>query len=112
MTSSNPHFRRLIDDSIYWLGRLAKNDDLHRRQERPENMARPVRLEEISAALRRYASLDAKPGIDGAMTPWLVDELRDLGFDLVCLDARHARAALKMQINKTDPRLIADLPTS
>jgi 2-keto-3-deoxy-L-rhamnonate aldolase RhmA len=32
----------------------------------------------------------------------LVHELRGLGFDVVCLDARHARAALKMQINKTD----------
>jgi transposase len=33
---------------------------------------------------------------------WLVHELRDLGFDVVCLDARHARAPLKMQIKKTD----------
>ena len=59
--------------------------------------------EEISVALRRYASADAKLGIEtGAMTPWLVHELRDLGFDMVCLDAGHARVALKMQINKTD----------
>jgi hypothetical protein len=36
------------------------------------------------------------------MTPWLVHELRNLGFEVVCLDAWHARAALKMQINKTD----------
>jgi transposase len=36
------------------------------------------------------------------MTPWLVHELRNLGLELVCLDARHARAALEMQINKTD----------
>jgi transposase len=36
------------------------------------------------------------------MTPWLVHELRGHGLDIVCLDARHARAALKMQINKTD----------
>jgi transposase len=36
------------------------------------------------------------------MTPWIVHELRNLGFDVVCLDARHARAALKMQINKND----------
>ena len=36
------------------------------------------------------------------MTPWLVNELRNLGLEVVCLDARHARAALKMQINKTD----------
>jgi transposase len=36
------------------------------------------------------------------MTPWLVHELRGLGLEVVCLDARYARAALKMQINKTD----------
>lgn len=36
------------------------------------------------------------------MTPWLVHGLRGRGFDVACLDARHARAALKMQINKTD----------
>jgi len=36
------------------------------------------------------------------MTPWLVHELRGLGLDITCLDARHARAALRMQINKTD----------
>ena len=29
-------------------------------------------------------------------------ELRSLGLEVVCLDARHARAALEMQINKTD----------
>ena len=36
------------------------------------------------------------------MTPWLVHELRGRGLAVTCLDARHARAALKMQINKTD----------
>jgi len=37
-----------------------------------------------------------------SMTPWLVHELRRRTLSVVCLDARHARAALKMQINKTD----------
>jgi transposase len=36
------------------------------------------------------------------MTPWLVHELRGRGLNIVCLDARHASAALKMQMNKTD----------
>jgi transposase len=36
------------------------------------------------------------------MTPWLVHEFRARGLDVTCLDARHASAALKMQMNKTD----------
>jgi transposase len=36
------------------------------------------------------------------MTPWLVHGLRDGGLDVVCLDARHSSAALKMRLNKTD----------
>ena len=53
--------------------------------------------------MRRHAGDDARIGIEtGGMTPWLVHELRNLGLEVVCLDARHARAALKMQINKTD----------
>ncbi len=38
----------------------------------------------------------------GAMTPWLVHNLRDLGLEVICLDAGHARAALKMEINGND----------
>src|SRR4029077_9260553 len=54
--------------------------------------------EQISAALRRYAGDNARIGIEtGAMTPWIVHELRNLGFEVVCLDARHARAALNIQ---------------
>ena len=37
------------------------------------------------------------------MTPWLVHELCGRGLEVTCLDAVHARAALKTQINKTDP---------
>ena len=63
----------------------------------------PTVPEQIAAMVRRHAGDDARIGIEtGAMTPWLVHELRNLGLDVVCLDARHARAALKMQINKTD----------
>jgi transposase len=59
--------------------------------------------EQIDAAIRRHAGDDARVGLEtGPMTSWLVHELRDRGFDVTCLDARHARAALKMQINKTD----------
>jgi transposase len=59
--------------------------------------------EQIERVVRRHAGDDARIGIEtGPMTPWLVHELRGRGLDVTCLDARHARAALKMQINKTD----------
>ena len=54
--------------------------------------------DQIEAAVRRHAGDDAKVGVEtGAMTPWLVHELRERGLHVICLDARHARAALKMQ---------------
>ncbi|MBV2149836.1 IS110 family transposase [Sphingobium sp. AS12] len=66
--------------------------------------------EQIEAAVLRRAGPDARLGIEtGPMTPWLVHELRDRGFDIVCLDARHARAALKMQLNKTDQNVAEGL---
>jgi transposase len=38
----------------------------------------------------------------GPLKPWLVHELRALDVPVVCLDARHAKVALSMPINKTD----------
>lgn len=59
--------------------------------------------EEIESTVHLHAGDDAQIGVEtGPMTPWLVHELRNRRLDVVCLDARHARAALKMQINKTD----------
>src|SRR5829696_6815876 len=59
--------------------------------------------EVIEQALHRHAGDEARIGIEtGPMTPWLVHELRGRGLNIVCLDARHASAALKMQMNKTD----------
>ncbi len=75
-------------------------DDTGRRQWRGQCHSDPERIERV---VRRHAGDDARIGIEtGPMTPWLVHELRDCGLDVTCLDARHARAALKMQINKTD----------
>ncbi|MBV9750465.1 MAG: transposase [Acetobacteraceae bacterium] len=57
--------------------------------------------EQIERAVRGHAGGDAPVGLEtGPMTPWLVHELRDRGLDVTCLDARHARAALKLQLNK------------
>src|SRR5215469_4816622 len=59
--------------------------------------------ERIEQTVRRQAGDDTQIGIEtGPMTPWLVHELRGRGLEVTCLDARHARAALKMQLNKTD----------
>src|SRR5271168_2455345 len=57
----------------------------------------------LQVAVRRHAGDDASIGIEtGPMTPWLVHELRGRGLNVVCLDARRVKAALQMQLNKTD----------
>lgn len=38
----------------------------------------------------------------GPTSTWLWHELRALGLPVICIDARHAKAALSMQINKSD----------
>ncbi|WP_428393943.1 IS110 family transposase [Lichenicoccus sp.] len=58
---------------------------------------------QIERMVRGHAGEDARIGIEtGPMTPWLVHELRARELNVTCLDARHASAALKMQMNKTD----------
>jgi transposase len=37
----------------------------------------------------------------GSLACWLWHELRGRNFPVICLDARHARAALSMRINKS-----------
>src|SRR5271166_3012833 len=61
---------------------------------------------QIERAVRGHAGDDASIGIEtGPMTPWLVHELRERGLNVVCLDARHASAALKMQLHRMPERL-------
>jgi transposase len=39
----------------------------------------------------------------GAMASWLWHELKRVGLPVVCVDARHAHAALSVRLNKSDP---------
>ncbi len=75
-------------------------DETGRRLWRGQCATDPGQIERI---VRGHAGEDARIGVEtGPMTPWLVHELRGRGLDVTCLDARHASAALKMQMNKTD----------
>ncbi len=38
----------------------------------------------------------------GPTTTWLWHEFRALGLPVICIDARHAKAARSLQINKSD----------
>jgi transposase len=59
--------------------------------------------ESIAAFIRSNASHIARIGLEtGATSTWLWTELNRLGLPVICIDARHAKAALKMQINKSD----------
>ena len=45
----------------------------------------PTVPEQITVLVRRHAGDEARIGIEtGAMTPWLVHELRNLGLEVVC----------------------------
>lgn len=66
---------------------------------------RPSEPEVLAAALQRHAPELERVGLEtGRLTPWLFHSLKELGIPVVCLDARHARAATALQRNKTDAR--------
>jgi transposase len=59
--------------------------------------------EAIALVLRRHAPWAERIGLEtGMLCTWHYHALRALGLPVVCIDARHAKAALRMQINKTD----------
>ena len=60
-------------------------------------------LEAIAAFVRSKAPGALRIGVEtGPTTTWLWTELKRLGLPVICIDARHAKAVLKMQINKSD----------
>src|SRR5918995_7459859 len=59
--------------------------------------------EPLAEALRRHAPDLVRVGLEtGFLTPWLYHSLKAVGLPIVCLEARHARAATALQRNKTD----------
>jgi transposase len=57
----------------------------------------------IGAFVRSKAPGALRIGLEtGPTTTWLWTELKRLGLPVICIDARHAKAVLKMQINKSD----------
>jgi transposase len=59
--------------------------------------------EAIAAFVRSKAPGALRIGLEtGPTTTWLWTELKRLGLPVICIDARHAKAVLEMQINKSD----------
>src|ERR1700716_4176803 len=59
--------------------------------------------EAISVFVRPKAPGAIRIGLEtGPTTTWLWTELKRLGLPVICIDARHAKAVLKMQINRSD----------
>jgi len=59
--------------------------------------------EAIAAFVNSKAPRAVRIGLEtGPTATWLWSELNRMGLPIICIDARHAKAALKMQINKND----------
>src|ERR1700687_5039422 len=59
---------------------------------------------EATAVYVRSKAADAvRVGLEtGPTSTWLWTELKRLGLPVICIDARHAKAVLRMQVNKSD----------
>jgi transposase len=63
----------------------------------------PSEPDAIATALRKHAPAAVRIGLEtGPLTTWLWNEFTEMGFPMLCLDARHAKKALDMKVNKTD----------
>ena len=72
-------------DTVIWRGRTASTG------------------EAIGAALKAHAPNAARIGLEsGQLAVWLFHQLKSGGFPVICIDARHAKAALSLKVNKTD----------
>lgn len=63
----------------------------------------PLTPEAIAGFIIGRTSEVVRIGLEtGSLSVWLHGELRARGLPVICIDARHAKAALSMRINKTD----------
>ncbi|KUO69162.1 MAG: transposase [Alphaproteobacteria bacterium BRH_c36] len=63
----------------------------------------PSDPESIADFVRSHTESVIRIGLEsGPTSTWLWTELDKMGLPVICIDARHAKAALKMQINKSD----------
>src|SRR5919206_3829413 len=77
----------VIDDggAIVWRGKGSSDSDA------------------ISQIVRAHAPAVVRVGLEtGQLSNWLTLGLRRGGLPVVCIDARHAKATLSLQVNKTD----------
>jgi transposase len=57
----------------------------------------------LTTLLRKHAPLAERIGFEtGAMASWLWHELRRVELPVVCIDARHAHAALSVRMNEQE----------
>ena len=57
----------------------------------------------LAGFIRAQAPQAKRIGLEtGPTSTWLWHGLRELGLPVICIDARHAKAALSMQVNKSD----------
>ena len=90
---------------LCWTGRIVEADiDL---RGEPDRIGRARGVvdsdpEAIASFVRSRAPGTIRIGIEtGPTTTWLWTELKRIGLPVICIDARHAKAVLKMQINKS-----------
>ena len=59
--------------------------------------------EAIAMAVEQHAPHAVRIGLEsGQLSSWLFRALKDAGLPVICVDARHAKAALSLKVNKTD----------
>lgn len=72
-------------DAVIWRGRTASTG------------------EAIGAALKAHVPNAGRLGLESAqLAVWLFQQLKSSSFPVICIDDRHAKAALSLKINKSD----------